>query len=117
MTPLTIQNVNLQKGYTVTEWTIIAFYLILTTIIAVKIVPKYSQDTLVAERVLEIEKYPHLDDMSDEELYQAFADRARIDDIHAVKPEHFKVNREAGLMTINIDYTVIFNNFFKSSLG
>lgn len=103
---------NRQRGVSLTGFLVVCVILVVVSVLAMKIVPAYTEYDTIKRDLTEIANNPDMANASDEDIRDAFAKKASIDDVTAVSAQDIDIEREP--LKLHVKYSVdmpIVSNF------
>ena len=97
---------NRQLGLSMAGFLMLAVILVFLAIFSLKIIPVYVQDQSIKSQLEEMARDPELKDASAQAIRDVFAKRARVADITNVKAADIDIGKDAGGLTLNVEYSV-----------
>ena len=103
---------NRQNGVSLTGFLFVCGMLVVVAILAMKIVPAYTEYKDIKTDLQEIARNPDMQDATDDEIRHAFERKAAIDDITAISARDIDITRDP--LNLHVKYIVdmpIMSNF------
>ncbi len=95
-----------QRGITIEGFAIIAFLLILASIVGLKLIPPYMEEAEIRNIFTAIAHDPELQSANPLEIQMAFNRRSSIDNITSIKSSDIEVSSEGGALYVSASYEV-----------
>lgn len=95
-----------QHGLSLSGLLLWSVVLVIGAVIAMKIVPAYTEFALIKKALTAVAKHPESQNSSVPQLRAAFDRQATIDNIHVITGKDIEVNRETGQPVLAVNYVV-----------
>lgn len=95
-----------QRGLSMSGFLVTAIVLIFVAVLAMKLIPSYIQDGEIREVFNAVARDPGLKDATDRDIQLAYAKRAVVADITAIKLEDVEISKDNGSLTLSASYQV-----------
>ncbi|TAN80089.1 MAG: DUF4845 domain-containing protein [Gallionella sp.] len=95
-----------QRGLSFSGFIFGAFILVLASIVGLKLIPAYMQDAQIKNILVAVANDPDMQKAKPGDIRLAFAKRASIDNISAVKPEDIEIESDGGKLVLSASYPV-----------
>lgn len=105
-----------QKGLTLTGLLVACVILGIVGILAIKVVPAYTEYFSIVDQLKAIADDPGMQDASRKDIDDAFSRRADAGYITAIGPSDIDINKSSGKLVLSADYTVRIPLFANISL-
>ncbi len=94
-----------QRGVTMVGMLLWGIVIVFLALLAMKLVPAYTEYITVRKILTDIGKEAGSKDMSNPEIRERFSKRAMIDNITTVTPADLRINRMSGKTVVTVDYS------------
>ncbi|MFZ5503016.1 MAG: DUF4845 domain-containing protein [Pseudomonadota bacterium] len=95
-----------QRGLSMSGFMLGVFFLILVTLIGLKLIPAYMEDASIKNIFVAVATDPEMQQASVNDIQIAFAKRARIDNITAIKMDDVEIEDVDDKLVLSAHYTV-----------
>jgi hypothetical protein len=93
-----------QRGLSFAGFVIGAFLLVLFGIFALKLIPAYMQNMAVERIFVAIANDPEMQEANQADIRTAFAKRASIDNVNAVRADDIRIAHAGGMLVLSANY-------------
>jgi len=95
-----------QRGLTFSGFLFGAVILIFVSLIGLKLIPAYMQDSTIRNTFISIVNDPEMQKASPRDIRTAFSKRASIDDIKAITAEDIAIEKDGDRLVLSASYPV-----------
>jgi len=95
-----------QRGLTFSGFLFGAIALIFVSLVGLKLIPAYIQNTTIKNLFISIVNDPEMQKASPRDIRMAFLKRASIDDIRAITAEDVDIARDGDRLVLSASYSV-----------
>jgi len=97
---------NRQRGLTFSGFIVVAFLLILASIVGMRLIPAYMENAQINNLFTVIANDPDMRKATPRDIRNSFAKRANIDYVTAINSDEIEINKADGNLVLNAQYTV-----------
>jgi hypothetical protein len=95
-----------QRGLSFSGFIFGAFVLVFSVITGLKLIPAYLQEAGIKKLFVSIAKNPEMQKATPRVIRDAYARRALVEDVTAVKSEDFAISNDGGKLVLSASYAV-----------
>ncbi|GKS69634.1 protein of unknown function [Nitrosomonas sp. PY1] len=94
-----------QKGFSLSGLLVVSFFLILLSLLGMKLVPAYLEYSSIQKNLVATAKEVGIQDSDFNQIRLAFAKRAQIDNIKSITAQDIKINKVNGRTILSTQYS------------